>query len=272
MSSEGEFTFVIYGLAEDGDVVKGEVFARKMVTLVKALKEADKQVNGGKRHDILVDDLEKGSARVRFRERVISRRKIMGTGSNTLGQAISSVYHGTPSSTLISERLLRYVSELAQGAEATFSHAEAIYDDNNVVRLDKFFISQAESANVLVMQDADYDLNLRYSGSSHEAFYGTLKVVDTRGQLVRAILTLTAGGREIECVLRRELLQDMLGKFETKVLVEGNAIYKKTDLLPKRIEIEHIKVVEGGGSLLSWKGQFKIPEQLDEDGWDDEWQ
>jgi hypothetical protein len=80
VSSEGEFTLVIYGLAEDSDAVRGDVFARKITTLVKALKEADKHVNGGKRHVVLVDGLEKSSARVSFREKIGSRRKVHGTG------------------------------------------------------------------------------------------------------------------------------------------------------------------------------------------------
>ena len=117
------------------------------------------------------------------------------------------------------------------------------------------------------MEDTETEDWPKYSGSSRDAFDGVLKVVDARGQLVRAILTLTAGGREIECVARRELLQDALGKFEVRVIVEGNAIYTTSDLLPRRIEIESIRNVKSGDHLSDWQGRFRIPRGFDNDIW-----
>jgi hypothetical protein len=257
---------VIYGLDKDGESVRGEVFASKMVTLVKALQVADSIANGGRRHILVVDDLQKHSAQVRLREKLSTRKRVIGTGSATLGRAFASVYQGGVRAAEVPNKLLNFVEKLAEGAEETFSHADAYSSKDEPIRIDRFFVGQVASAqrDRLAAEEAERDAH--YSGSCLDTFDGVLKVIDKRGALPRVLLTLTSGGRTIDCVLKQDLLRDALEKFDLRVSVEGLAIYRDADLLPQRIEIQSIRVIKSDPDVSRWRGMFKIPA-----GFDDDW-
>lgn len=248
--------------------MRAEVFAQKVRTLVQALKEADRLANGGKRHELVIDDLKKDSARIRLREKRSSKKAVRGTGSSQLGRAFSLVYQGGAKAAEVPRSLVTYVSKLASGAEKSFSHAEAIYEQGNVVRIDRFFVERAELARELG-KEQEQEAAANFRGVVRDTFDGRLRVIDTRGQLVRAMLILTAGERTIDCVMRRDLLKDALKKFEIRVIVEGEAIYDSDDLLPKRIQVETIIPVRRDADLERWKGRFRIPADFDASIWPD---
>jgi hypothetical protein len=251
--AQEEITLVIFGLQVDNGLVRADVFARKIRLLSLALKQADKFANGGKHFDFLVKDLVIGSASATLRERASSDRRPKNSSARTVGSICSNVYEGRTVSN-DARALLNTVSHLADGADKTFSHAEVRYASDNVIRLDRFFESQAVIARQAFSKiPATEPL---FSGVCLTSFDGAIEVLDGRGSLLLAKLTLSAGGSEIDCVLRREMLPEAKDGFKAKVRVTGSGIYNGKSYLPTRFNVENIKQIDTSKSLLGWRGKL----------------
>ena len=188
----------------------------------------------------------------------------------TLGSAFSAVYEGRGISAF-PQQLLTCIEELADGAEKQFSHAEIRYSNDNVIRVDGFFVKQAHNAiDHKVEEAAHRDAEGLFSGVSIVSFDGQLEVIDGRGSLTRGKLILSAGGAEIDCVVRHDLIDAALKNFKNRVRVSGTGIYDGTNYLPQRLNIEIIDEIDQSGSLLTWRGKFKSLRQNPALAWSDE--
>ncbi len=268
MAAQEEITLVIFGLSIDNGLVRADVFARKMGALVRALKKADRLDNGGKHYDFLIQELDKGSALATLKERASSRQRPRSSSVLSVGAMCSAVSEGRPVAAG-SYSLLKTISNLSDGVDKVFSHGEVRYSGNNVVRLDRFFDDQ--SSTILAGQtEKDEKQEVLFSGVCMTSFDGTLEVLDGRGQMLLAKLTLAAGGSEVDCVLREDLVHDAKDNFKANVRVTGTGIYDGTSYLPKRFNVAHLKHLNKSRDILAWRGKFSPAGEDDELAWFDE--
>lgn len=88
-----------------------------------------------------------------------------------------------------------------------------------------------------------------------------LDYVDIRGALPQIKLTLSAGGKEIDCICRREDIDTLGDALHKRVRVYGRAIYGSSSPLPMRVEVSSVALVKEAGDFTRWKGSFYPFEQ-----------
>lgn len=248
----GQATLILHGLDEDNRLVRADVFAKKVSSFVKGLVHADKLANHKRAHVIMITHLDEGSARIQIREKV-ARRAIMPASSiNRYREAISCIYNGNKSSEQLPGNLIDAVEKLSSGSGSVFSHGELSFGDDNVIRIDDYLFRQARAAKCRDQRDRPRF----YSGLSNGSFDGVLKVMDARGQVLRAKLILTAGGAEIDCAVNKGRVPEVRQLLDERVRVEGLAHYGGSQPLPARVDIESIKLVRKNADLLRWRGKL----------------
>ena len=95
-----------------------------------------------------------------------------------------------------------------------------------------------------------------YSGVVFGTFDGVLDYVDVRGLLPQIKLTLSAGGKEIDCVCRREDIEVLGDALHHRVRVSGRAIYAGHSPLPIRVEVSGVEPIGEARDFSRWKGSF----------------
>ena len=101
-------------------------------------------------------------------------------------------------------------------------------------------------------------------GTAMGVFDGIIQEIDARGTLVRGKITLTAGGREIDCVFRRDDIASLRDSFDRRARVEAIAHYDGVSLLPVRLDVKAIKIIKTNPDLVGWRGKLKRPSQPSE--------
>lgn len=251
MAQDNEVTLTIHGLAVDNGNVLGEVFVTKLKALIDALRLADRHLNERKSHDVLVVGLHIGSAAATLRERVSSRERIPTPGTTLIKEIVEAVYNGDRHVSRYPTELITSLQPLVSGVGKKFSHGEIRFE-NNIIRIDDFLASQLDRA---VRRAEGEDLaSGYYEGVALETYDGIVKQMDSRGSLVRGVLVLTIGGKEIDCVFKKEDLDRLRASFDLRARVEAVAHYDGTSPLPSRLDVRRITLVEAGEGLLRWRG------------------
>ena len=93
-----------------------------------------------------------------------------------------------------------------------------------------------------------------FKGLAIAAFDGILREIDSRGSTVRGKLVLTAGGRELDCLFRREDIPALRQHFDCRARVEGMAHYDGVSLLPGWLEVRRIEPFLTDTDLSRWRG------------------
>lgn len=96
-----------------------------------------------------------------------------------------------------------------------------------------------------------------FRGVSYEIHDGTMKLVDLRGLFPEAKLVLSAGGKEVSCVVPRTDVEMLRNALNRRVLVSGQSQYDGHSMVPSRIDVTSIKVVEGGGNIIEVRGVLR---------------
>ena len=101
-----------------------------------------------------------------------------------------------------------------------------------------------------------------FKGIAYGSFDGVLKVVDLRGDIRRAVLILTAGGKQIECTVNALTVDALKTALDSRVVVYGRAHYGGSSGLPDRLDVTSASPVHApqGAHLTRWRGAFNIPE------------
>jgi hypothetical protein len=106
-----------------------------------------------------------------------------------------------------------------------------------------------------------------YKGVAHGAFDGELQVLDVLGGHSRAVLVLTAGGKQVRCVVANAPEEEVRAAWKRRCIVHGIAHYNGESGLPEEIDIRSIVPVRQDAPPFSnWRGAFEIPIP-DDDGW-----
>jgi hypothetical protein len=269
MPQRDETVFVVHGLDVDARRVRADVFALKLRALIAGLRDADRFANGKVRHLYMIAALSTGSASVTIRQKQRSHKRPVSSGIATYEEAASAIYNGDRTVAHFPISLVRRIGQLSSGALRTFSHAELIFADDNIIRIDDFLERQSEVAHQALVPGPETPLDQYYRGRAIGSFDGELKEIDNRGLMLRGKLILGAGAVEIDCVMNKERVPEVREAFDKRVIIEGTAHYDGAQQLPTRIDVSNIRVVGDRGGLLRWRGAFtsSAAETEREDDW-----
>lgn len=252
------------GAAGGSGEVSAAVFANKLATLVRALRAADTAVNGAPAHDYTIAKLQTSDPTALLREVPAPRFAGMFTPSSGIGafsDCVEAVKIGSPK---VKEygKCAAYIESLARPSRKGLAYA-AIWpnDENeeNAIRLDSFLSARARHVTAPTTP-SDFGMDQAepwFKGAAFGSFEGYLEFVDARGALPQVKLTLSAGGKVIDCICRAEDLETIGASLKKRVRISGRAIYDGTQGLPIRVEATEIAPVSSGSDFSKWRGAFE---------------
>jgi len=253
MSEVGNVGLTIHGLAADNGKVRADVFLEKFKTLLNSLKVADQFLNQKKSYNFIIEELAVSSARVKLREKVSRKKVVPHESISFVGEALRCIYNGDKSIDRFPVELVDSLLPLTKGVDKKFSHGDLEFASDNVVRIDDYLARQMDRA-VRRMKGVAEERERYFEGISFGTFDGILKELDSRGIIVRGKLVLTAGGKEIDCVFRRDDIPALRENFEKRARIEAVAHYDGENPLPARLDVRHIHPITGQFDILKWRG------------------
>ncbi len=268
MPRRDEAAFTVHGLDVDAKSVRADVFAQKLLTLIKGLRQADRFANGKLAHSYIIIALSAGSAAATIREKQRAHNRPLYSSIAVYEQVASAVYNGDLAVTRFSEKLVHQIGKLSAGVLELFSHAELTFADDNVIRIDDFLARQSEAANQMLAAGPEGLPDRYYRGRAIGSFDGDLQEIDNRGRILRGKLILAAGV-EVDCVMDKDRVPEARRAFGKRVVIEGTAHYDGEQQLPTRIDVAAIRIANEQPDLLRWRGTFaSVP---DADAEENEW-
>ena len=248
----------LHGLtAEDHGRVPGRLFATKLTQLIGALEAADTIANGDSIHDYVLENLHMSEPTAILKEIPRDTDRAGDSGIPVFNDAVDSIKTHDTSRIIRLAPVVKRISALTGGAESRFGFAE-IRTGNEVVRVDEFLRKRALAAKRGTKGPW-------YEGVAFGSFDGVLEYVDARGTVPLVKLTLSAGGKEIDCVCRRENIDALGAALSHRVRVHGKCIYTSASPLPLRVEVTSIEPIKQEGDLTRWVGTFR---PFAADSWD----
>jgi hypothetical protein len=246
----------VHGLTEaDHGRVAGRVFADKLKQVVQALEEADRLANGKIVHEYVLASMHMSEPTAVLAERLVSARG--GISAIPIFNEAFEAIKANDRRVLDLAPVIKRVQSLTVGVNKKFGFAE-IRTSENVFRIDDFLKRRAVDAR-------RKSVGVWFDGIAYGSFDGVLRFVDLRGSLPEIKLTLTAGGKEIDCVCRREDIDSLGEVLDRRVRVSGRAIYTSSSPLPMRVEVQSIEPVVRKNDFSKWLGSF---EPFDQSDWD----
>jgi hypothetical protein len=251
----------LHGLTvEDHGRVPARLFATKLKQLVSALVEADKIANGDATHDYVLANMHMSEPTALLKEVPLKAANEGLSAIPVFNDAIEGI-KTHDSRTVRLAPVVRRIGLLTGGAETQFGFAEVRTADPQVIRIDDFLRRRAKSAREQAKGNW-------FDGAVTGSFDGVLDYIDLRGALPQIKLTLSAGGKEVDCICRREDIDALGEALHQRVRVFGRAIYTSSNPLPMRVEVSNIEPIKQGADFSRWKGAFR-PFEMD---WDGEWE
>jgi hypothetical protein len=258
----GQIRFRVHGPDTATDEVSAGVFSRQLGTLSRALRAADRAVNGRVVHDYVIASLSSTTPTALLAERPLPRYgaqlPIARSGIDAFTDCVDAVTIGDE------DRAIRYADCVKQIAKfAKTGYSEVWTGESTVFRIDPFLTERAREIvqppiTRPVMLTFDQGVGRKwYKGAADGSFDGTVKAADLRGALPQIILVLTAGGVEIDCICRVEDIESIRSALDRRARVYGRAIYDGSSGLPRRIEVRKIEAVNGAPDFTRWKGAFQ---------------
>lgn len=257
----GEARFRIHGPDPSRDgLVSASLFANKLGVLVRALNEADRQLNGEHTHDYKISELESSSPTVTLKEVVKPAYEgMIPVKSGIVGfeDCAESIIYGNRKRALNYGSCANHINSLAGGARKTYGYAEVWTSKDHITRVDAFMREQASAILHPEAVRPSKEDRTWYKGIIDATFDGAIKAVDLRGELPEIKLILTAGAKELNCVCRAENMRAIKENLDARVRVYGRAIYDGKSGLPRRIEVREIEPVQLGVDFKRWRGSFE---------------
>lgn len=270
--SDDTITLALHGLQSDNELVRAEVFAKKLSAFIQGLIAADKAANGGKSlHTFIVEDLKKSSAIATIREKQRTRVQPQYSAVQAWERGARAIYNGDPSAKSLGTAFVKSMRTLGAGSAKVFDHAEVSVGSKpeaaKILRIDDYIRRQANEVLDNVDTNADAIKTNAFKGVVVGSFEGILQLIDSRGpgQVLKATLVTTAGHVQIECVVPKQLTQSYTNSFDQRVRVEGLAHYDGKNLLPARVDVRNITAVRVNADLNRWRGAFAIDTEAN--GW-----
>ena len=267
MPREDETTLVLHGLEADNRIVRASVFVQKFRYLLRALQTADKIANGRNSFQYVITGLDTGhSAAVTIREKQRRREKPSQSSISYFERTATAIYNGERNVGNVPAVLAQNIQKLSRGVAKSFAHAEIVFGDENVIRIDDFLERQADVAFEIATLPEIGTTAKYYRGIASGSFDGFLKEIDARGTMLRGKLVLSAAGIEVDCIMNKDRVPQARESFDKRVSVEGAAHYDGVNQLPSRIDVRTIKILRENADFLRWRGAFRpIETEVDDD-------
>lgn len=259
-SGETDLQLTIYGLEiHGGQEVDADVFANKLKKLVSGLKRLDRDYNTSGQHKFMIHNLVFESATVMLREKVMKTRRTRVSPARRFAEIGVAASGGEPFEprNAADEYALNVYKSLSDGSGKSFSYGVVRADKTEPVRLDALLKSRVERIISNAMEAADQAAPKYFRGVSFETYDGLLKVVDSRGLFPEAKLVLSAGGKEISCVVAQSDVEMLRRAFDRRVLVAGQAQHDGHSMLPSRIDVSSIDVIDQSANILEFRGSLR---------------
>lgn len=255
-----DLRFTIYGLEHHGDEVDAVVFADKLKKLVSGLKKLDGFYNAKGQHKFMIHDLEFASATVMLREKAMKSKPVRRSPSVRFAEIGAAANTGQPFEieNAADEYALDVYKSLSSGAGKSFSYGVVSADHVQPIRLDSLLESRV-SRIIASAVDAANQAPLRFfKGTAIETYDGVMKLVDIRGLFPEAKLILSAGGKEVSCVVQAADVESLRSSLGRRALVTGRAHHNGRTMIPERIDVSRIKLIdESSPKVISLKGKLK---------------
>lgn len=248
-------TLTIHGLPAFNKDVDGEVFARKFFKFMQALAVSDEAVNGGRRLKYLIEKLEKNTATAAVREQVALGLQSPNSGIEFFQAAANLIYLNSPKARDLPVKLIRYVEEIASGAGDTFQFGEIKAANDNTVHVDRslYLNAQLVIADIKRIQLGKIK---PFSGLANISLDGVIVTLEGRGEGDKAVIKLTAGGKEVGCLLHRISDYEMRRLWKTRCIVTGVGHYSGNSALPDIVDAVSITPVAQPGDWTKWRGML----------------
>lgn len=261
MSEPGknDLKLTIYGLEIHGDEVDAVVFADKLKKLVSGLKKLDAFYNAKGQHKFMIHDLEFASATVMLREKVMKSRSVRKSPSMRFVEIGAAAASGAPLEieNAADEYALGIYKGLSSGAGKSFSYGVVSAEKQNPIRLDNVLERRVDDIISNAISVAETAPPRFFRGTAIETYDGVMKLVDIRGLFPEAKLILSAGGKEVSCVISAEKVEDLRASLGRRALVTGRAQHDGRSMIPERIDVTSIKVIKDAApNIISLKGQL----------------
>jgi len=253
MERDDSITLTLHGLAVDHGMVRADVFLQKLRALLDSLEIADRILNGSKSHEVIITDLRMGNAMARLCEKPSRGKKTPASGSPLLQSALTAASHDDLQIDRFPIELIKSLAPLTEMDSRRVSHGEIGFAGNTVIRLDAHLARRTEQA-LARASGVPPDTQRPFEGVAIAVFDGVLREIDSRGGLVRGKLVLTAGGREVDCIFRRDDIPALREHFDRRARVEGMAHYDGSNLLPARLEVVRIEPIIADTEIGRWRG------------------
>lgn len=261
MPARRKLSFTIHGLPAQNDRVLASIFAQKLASVIRGLRSADTLANGSQIHDYVITELSGGSARVALDE-VVSRHGLaMQSPVATYANCVDALSHSDFNKASTFGETVEKIASLTKGVGKNFSHAEIEIDDGRAFRVDNFLQQQASRATRL-HKEAKRATRF-FVGTTDATFDGEIQEVDLRGAIPQVKLIMSAGAREIDCILHGFTLDAIRAALKVRARFEGRAVYSGDSALPARLEIRKIVPLHGSNDFRRWRGSFSPFEVLD---------
>ncbi len=260
-----KLTFTIHGLDADNKLVRADVFVSKLQLLLRGLHIADKAANGTLAHEFIVEEMQVSSALVRVREKPRGKKRGAVSCVEAYSAALKAVYDGQAVARRVPADLVATFKGLSVGSDKKFLHGELDFDSTNLIRIDDYLLRQSERALIAEAPPTKTDRDRFYRGVAMGTFDGFLRVMDSRGQLLRATLVTTAGSKEIDCIVQKDRVEEFAKNFEHRVRIEGTAHYDSESALPIRVDVKAIRPIKPNADLRRWRGAFSGAAAMRED-------
>lgn len=241
----------VHGLTtEDHGRVPARVFANKLKQLVSSLEAADRFANGRTVHDYVLASMHMSEPTAVLREIPILEAE---ESSSSAIPVFNDAVEGIKTRDVRLEKLapvIKSVGLLTSGASTKYGFAEVRTTGDNIIRIDDFLRKRAAEAKRAAADPW-------FSGAVYSTFDGVLDYVDARGALPQIKLTLTAGGKELDCICRKDDIETLGASLHKRVRVAGRAIYSASSPLPLRVEVTSVDTVPEAGDFSRWRGSFQ---------------
>jgi len=266
--SEGDWlTLTLHGLDAFNKDVDGEVFARKLFKFMQGLAAADEAANGKRRHKFLIADLKKNTATAAVREQTVVGFEEAESSFNFYEDGLSAIYEDAARARDLPHKFVKYVLDINKDVGADFVRGEIKRQSTGkVIHIDEFLEQRARKVLDDINRRTTGALPL-YRGIAHGQFDGVLQVLDSREGQDRAVLVLTAGGKQVSCAISQAPEEQLRAAWKRRCLVYGVAHYNGESGLPARIDITHVEPIDHDvPPITQWKGAFDLP-LPDDDNW-----
>ena len=254
-----DLKLTIYGLDAQGDEVDAVVFADKLKRVVSALRKLDSFYNAKGQHRFMINDLAFASASVWLREKQMRAKAVRQSPSKRFAEigAMVSSGEGFQVNNAADEYALSTFESISRGAGDKFSYGVIESPSITPVRLDSLLERRVSDILMRAAEAAESAPRRYFQGTVIGTYDGVVKAVDLRGLFPEAKLVLSAGKKEISCIVPRKDVEKLRTALDNRALVTGRAQHDGRSMLPERIDVNSIKVVDqGAANVITLKGSM----------------